>query len=384
MLNFRYHNPVQIIFGKGSIAELSSLIPRDKKILMLYGGGSIKKNGVYEQVKDALIGHQVEEFSGIEPNPLYETCMKAVKICREDDVDFLLAVGGGSVLDGAKFISAAAMFEGGDPWDILAKKSEVKKALPLGCVLTLPATGSEMNTFSVISRASTQEKLAFGSPLVYPRFSILDPETTYSIPLRYLRNGIVDAFVHVMEQYATYPVGALLQDRQAEAILSTLIEIVPKILDGPPEYNSRANFMWCATQALNGLISCGTVQDWSTHYIGHELTAFFGLDHGQSLAVLHPGVLKFKEKEKREKLAQMSERIFGKKEGGLSEKSAYSIKKIEEFFLSLGMKTKLSDYGINQAGIERVVERFKDWGTILGERKDITYKEIGEILRLRI
>ncbi len=230
MRNFEYFNPTRIVFGKGTIAKLADLIPADARPLLLYGGGSIKKNGVYDQVIAALEKFHVAEFGGIEPNPRYETCMKAVEKVQAEKCDFLLAVGGGSVLDACKFIAAATKFEGDDPWDILSKWVPVEAAVPLGAVLTLPATGSEMNAGSVINRDSTNEKLFFGSDLVRPVFSILDPETTYSLPPNQTANGIVDAFVHVVEQYATYPGPNPLQDRQAEAILKTLIDEGPKAL----------------------------------------------------------------------------------------------------------------------------------------------------------
>lgn len=276
MENFSFYNPVKILFGKGQIANIAQEIPANAKILITYGGGSIKSNGVYDQVKTALAGRNFLEFGGIEANPHLETLLKAVELIRSQGIDFLLAVGGGSVLDGTKFIAAAVPFEG-DPWDILAKQAPVKAALPIGTVLTLPATGSEMNTNSVVTKWETQEKLFFASPLVFPKFSVLDPETTFSLPPRQIGNGIVDAFTHVMEQYLTYPANAPLQDRWAESILQTLIEEGPKTLANPDDYASRANVVWSATLALNGLIGAGVPQDWTTHMIGHELTALHGL-----------------------------------------------------------------------------------------------------------
>jgi len=310
--------------------------------------------------------------------------MRAVQVCSKEKIDFLLAVGGGSVLDGTKFIAAASCYGEGDPWDILAKGAEVRAAIPVGAVLTLPATGSEMNTFAVISRNSSQEKLHFSAPHVYPRFSVLDPETTYSLPRRQLVNGIVDAFVHVVEQYATYDVETPLQDRQAEAIMSTLVEIAPRVLAEDRDYNARASFMWCATQALNGLISCGVVQDWTTHMIGHELTAFFGIDHGQSLAVVLPGVLLHQFTNKKDKLAQFARRVWGIQEKPAEDSARAAIERTELFFKTLGMATRLGDYGIDAHGIDRVVRRFEKRGTVLGEHQNIGAKEIGEILKLRL
>ncbi|MEG8947717.1 iron-containing alcohol dehydrogenase [Rosettibacter firmus] len=379
MNNFIYHNPVKIVFGKGSIKELSELIPKESKILMTYGGGSIKKNGVYEQVKSALKDFNVLEFGGIEPNPRYETLMKAVDICKNEKIDFLLSVGGGSVLDGTKFISAAAKYENGDPWDILSKDAEIKDAIPLGDVLTLSATGSEMNMWAVISRESTKEKLAFGHPLVYPKFSILDPETTFSLSEWQTANGIVDAFVHVLEQYMTYPVNALVQDRFAEALLKILIEEGPKAIKNPKDYDTRANIMWAATQALNGNIGVGVPQDWATHSIGHELTAFYGLDHARTLAIVLPGVWKHQKAAKEEKLKQYAKQVWNY-EGSDSVDKA--IEFTEQFFRSLGMKTKLKENGIGEEKFEEIANRFEIRNQKLGEHQNIGKKEVIEILKL--
>jgi NADP-dependent alcohol dehydrogenase len=383
MQNFVYHNPVKIVFGKGSIAQLTDLLPQNAKILMAYGGGSIKKNGVYDQVMTALSGRAVTEFSGIEPNPKYETLMRAVEIVKKEKIDFILAVGGGSVLDGVKFIAAAAVYaEGIDPWQMLVDHgASIKASLPVGAVLTLPATGSEMNGNAVVSRLSTQEKLAFGTPIALPQFSILDPETTYSLPTRQTINGIVDAYIHTLEQYMTYPADAPLQDRQAEAILQTLVEEGPKALERPTDYNVRANLMWSATQALNGLIGCGVPQDWVTHMIGHEMTALYGLDHAVTLAIVMPAVMRYKAKEKREKLLQYGERVFGISKGDDDSRVLAAIEKTEEFFRSLGMKTRLVEHGITtdleQIGIQR-----EKHGLPLGERGDIFRKDIDNIIAL--
>lgn len=381
MLNFTFCNPVKIVFGKETISELETLIPIDKYVMMIYGGGSIKKNGVYEQVKKALRHHDMVEFAGIEPNPLYETCMKAVEICRRDKIDFILAVGGGSVLDASKFIAASVNFEG-DPWNILVKGAEITSALPIGSVMTLPATGSEMNSNSVISRRSTEEKFPFSSPLVYPQFSILDPETTYSLPERQTVNGIVDAFVHVMEQYMTFDMDSPLQDRQAEAILLTLIEEAPKVKANPNDYNARANIMWCAAQALNGVISCGVAQDWATHMLGHELTALYGLDHARTLACVLPSLLRNRKNAKLGKLVQMGRRVFGINENDNEKTAEKTVCAIEDFFHSAGMKTKLSDYGINSGEAAlKVSERFKKRSSVFGEREDITPEVSAEIIK---
>lgn len=383
MNNFEYFNPVRIVFGKNTIARLSQLIDPARKILMTYGGGSIRKNGVYDQVTAALKGRKLLEFGGIEPNPTYETCMQAVELARKEKADFLLAVGGGSVLDATKFIAAAVNYAGGDPWEILTSGGQtVRSALPLGDVITIPATGSEMNFFSVISRKGTEEKLAFGHPLVYPQFSILDPETTYSLPPKQVRNGIVDTFIHVMEQYATYSVNSPLQDRQAEAVVRTLIDITPDVMS-KQDYDSRAAFMWTATQALNGLLACGVMQDWSTHAIGHELTAFFGLDHAETLAIVLPGVWQHEFDRKKGKLAQLARRVWHITEGNENTQAQAAIGKTVEFFHSVGMPTRLSDYKITESDVRKVVDRFRQRGAKLGEHKNIGPDEIRRILELR-
>jgi NADP-dependent alcohol dehydrogenase len=382
MENFAFYNPVKILFGKGQIANIAAEIPANAKILLTYGGGSIKSNGVYEQVKAALTGRDFLEFGGIEANPHLETLMRAVELIRAEGIDFLLAVGGGSVVDGTKFIAAAVPFVG-DPWDILAKQAPVKSAVPFGAVLTLPATGSEMNTNSVVTKAATQEKLFFASPLVFPKFSVLDPETTYSLPLRQVSNGIVDAYTHVMEQYLTYPANAPLQDRMAESILKTLIEEGPKTLADLHDYQSRANVMWCATMALNGLIGVGVPQDWSTHMIGHELTALHGIDHAQTLAIVLPNMLSVQRDRKRQKLLQYADRVWGLSDGTEDARIDLAIVKTREFFEAVGVRTKLSDYGVGLDVIPLITDRFKQRGFIaLGEHQEVTPKVVEQVLTL--
>ena len=384
MYNFEFKNPVKILFGKESISKLSGEIPADANILMIYGGGSIKRTGVYDQVMAALKGCTVAEFCGIEANPHYETCMKAVDVVKEKNIDFLLAVGGGSVLDATKFIAAAALYENGDPWDILAAGVPVEKALPLGAVLTLPATGSEMNGNSVITRAEKQEKKAFGSPLVMPLFSVLDPECVFTLPDRQVANGVVDAFVHVMEQYLTFKVNSPLQDRLAESILTTLVEEGPKVLADRKNYDAAANFMWCATMALNGMIAVGVPQDWSTHVIGHELTAFHGIDHGRTLAIVLPGVMHIKRDNKKDKILQYGERIWGITAGNEDERIDAIIARTVEFFESLGVPCRLPDYDVPESSIDKIVERFKQSEAKIGEKQDMDYVEIEKILRDRL
>jgi NADP-dependent alcohol dehydrogenase len=380
MENFEFFNPVKILFGKGQIARLRGQVPEGARLLVTYGTGSIKRNGVYDEVMAALEGHSVSEFGGIEPNPAYETLMKAVEVVKRENLAFLLAVGGGSVLDGTKFIAAAARFEG-EPWDILAKHAPVNAAVPLGAVLTLPATGSEMNCTAVISRASTQEKFFFASPSVYSKFSIIDPQVTFTLPARQVGNGIVDAFAHVLEQYLTFPASAPLQDRFAESLLLTLLEEGPKTLAHPTDYDARANLCWCASMALNGLIGLGVPQDWTTHMIGHEITALCGLDHAQTLAIVFPGTLAERKQAKRAKLLQYAERVWGLRSGTADEKIDQAIQRTRAFFESVGVKTHLKDYGVAPEVVNSISKRLAARGwTALGERKDIGPKEVEAVL----
>lgn len=385
MDNFTFYNPTRIVFGTGTIAKLSKLVPKKATVLLLYGGGSIKQNGVYDQVMAALKKNMVLEFGGIEANPDYDTLMRAVKVVRKKKIDFLLAVGGGSVIDGTKFISLAALLDEGDPWQIVAGSlaKNLKQAIPFGTVLTLPATGSEMNHNAVISRRSIQEKLSFSSDLVFPQFSILDPETTYSLPQKQIRNGIVDAYVHVMEQYLTFPVGAVVQDRQAEALLKALIEVAPKALQMPPDYTGRANYMWAASNALNHLISRGVPEDWATHNIGHELTALYGLDHAETLAVVLPWLMWYKRKQKQAKLLQYGYRVFDLRAQKFSERIDQTILATAAFFQSVGMPTTLTAYGIDpDEAADLVQARFEAHSWNFGEHSDITGKDAAAILRL--
>jgi NADP-dependent alcohol dehydrogenase len=384
MLNFTFYNPTKILFGNGQIATIAREIPKNQRILLTYGGGSIKQSGVYDQVMAALAGRTVFEFAGIEPNPTYETLMEAVRVAREKNIDFLLAVGGGSVIDGAKFIAAAAPFEG-EPWDILAKRARIQKALPLGAVLTLPATGSEMNSFAVVTRRATQDKLSFGHPLVYPRFSVLDPTVTFTLPPRQIGNGVVDAFTHVMEQYLTYPVNSPVQDRFAEGLLLTLIAEGPKALATPEDYDIRANIMWCATMALNGLIGAGVPGDWATHSIGHEITALHGLDHAQTLAIILPNVMAVKRDKKRAKLLQYAERVWGLSSGGEDERIDGAIAKTRDFFERMGVRTYLRDYGIGADAVPALMAQLERHRlTRLGEHQDIDLATSQRILELSV
>lgn len=382
MQNFTFSNPTKIVFGEGQIKEIANLVPANARILVTYGGGSIKKNGVYDQVAKALEGKTWFEFSGIEPNPHYETLMKAVELVKKEKIDFLLPVGGGSVIDGTKLIAAAVNFDG-EPWDIMAKHQPFHSALPIGCVLTLPATGTESNGNSVITKAATQEKLAFGSPLVYPQFAILDPTTTYSLPPRQIANGAVDAFVHIMEQYLTYPVDAKVQDRFAEGLLMTLIEEGPRSLKEPTNYAVRANVMWAATMALNGLIGVGVPQDWATHMIGHELTAMHGLDHAQTLAVVLPAVMQHQRAKKRAKLLQYGRRVWNLNHTDEDALIDAAIAATRGFFEQMGTPTTLSGYGVGRESIPKLVDMLiKHELLALGEHSAITPEASREILEL--
>lgn len=384
MYNFEYQNPVKIIFGKGEISKVGINIPKGSKILLTYGGGSIFKNGVYDQVKASIKDFEVVEFGGIEPNPHYETLMKAVEIVKNENITFLLSVGGGSVIDGTKFIAAAACFKKGDPWDILSKKAPVEDAILHGAVLTLPATGSEMNSGAVVTRVETTEKLAFMSPKVMPLFSILDPEVIFSLPEKQVANGIVDAFVHVIEQYLTFPVNTPIQDRFAESILKTLIEEGPKVLANRTDYEAAANFMWSATMALNGLIGVGVPQDWATHMIGHELTAYHGIDHARTLAIVLPGVMHIKREQKKNKILQLGERVWGVLDGTDDERIDKTISKTIEFFESVGIPTKLPDYSVTSETIDTICTRFEKRGYKVGEKANIGPAEIRMILEDRL
>ncbi len=379
MYNFQYANPTRICFGEGQIATLPELIPVGSRLLVLYGGGSIKQNGVYDQLTQALAGREWLEFPGIGANPQYDQLMEAVALVKRERIDFLLAVGGGSVVDGTKFVAAAACFEGDDPWEILRDKAPIKAALPLGCVLTLPATGSESNPAAVVSRG--EAKLSFYNPLVQPVFAVLDPATTYSLPPRQVGNGVVDAFVHILEQYLTFPVGGEVQDRLAEGLLQVLVDNGPRALAEPTNYQVRANLMWAASLALNGLIGRGVPQDWSTHAIGHQLTALHGLDHAQSLAVVLPSLLREQAAQKQEKLAQFAERVWHSSREDKALRIEEAIIRTEQFFQQMGVGTRLADYGLDARCIPGICSNLKLFGlTALGEQQDIDPDKVARIL----
>ncbi len=381
MYNFTFHNPTKLIFGKGSISKLSTQIPTDKKLMLTFGGGSVKKNDVYNQVVTALKQYDYIEFWGVDPNPTYETLMEAVTLCREHHVDYLLAVGGGSVIDGTKFI-ASAIHYAGDPWEIVLDDTKIKDVVPLATVLTLPATGSEMNGGAVISKQATREKYAFHHPLIYPVFSILDPESCYSLPQKQITAGIADTFVHILEQYLTTINQSIVMDRFAEGLLVTLVELAPQLIENHKKYDIMANFMLTATMALNGFIGMGVKQDWATHLIGHELTALTGLTHGISLAIIGPALMQVMRDDKKEKLLQYAKRVWNitgeNKEDVINE----AIRHTTNFYRSIGIKTRLSEHNINDNIINEIIERFQKRNTVLGENRNITPDKVLEILNL--
>ena len=370
MRNFSFYNPTKIHFGEGQIAKLGKEIPPGSRVLVTHGGGSIFNNGVWAQVEQALQGFSISRFGGIEANPQFDTLLRAAEQARAEQCDFILAIGGGSVIDGSKFIAAVLCYDGA-PLDLLTG-TKASAALPLGCVLTLAATGSESNPHGVVTHAERQEKLPFFSPLLFPRFAILDPRCTFSLPPRQIGNGVVDAFVHTIEQYLTYPADAPLQDRYAEGLLQTLVEIGPLALATPQDYEVRANLMWAATQALNGLIGAGVPQDWATHMIGHELTVLHGLDHAQTLAVVLPAMLDLRREAKKAKLLQYAARVWNITEGSDDARIDAAIARTRAFFEALGVKTRLSGYGIGADSIPRIVSQLEAHGmTALGERQDM-------------
>lgn len=386
MVNFEFQNPVKILFGKGQIDKLNDEIPPNSKVLVLYGGGSIKKNGIYDQVMAALNSFTVFEYGGIPANPEYEVLMGALKLIKAENIDFLLAVGGGSVIDGTKFLSGAATFEGADPWQILEQGIPTLQGLPFGTVLTLPATGSEMNSGAVITKAETQQKRVMGGKGLFPKFSVLDPSVISSIPVRQLQNGVIDAYVHVLEQYLTKKHDAKLQDRIAEGILQTLIEVGPEIVKDPSNYSLASNFMWSCTMALNGLIQKGVPTDWATHMIGHELTALHNIDHARTLAIIGPNLIRHQFEHKKDKLAQYGARVLGLTGSDMDALANKAIEMTEAFYHKMGMKTKLSENATDFDNTSQTVfNRFEERGwNELGENKNIGPKEAKEIVELSL
>ena len=380
MENFTFQNPTKLVFGKGQIAELSKLIPTDVRLMVTFGGGSVKQNGVYNQVIDALKNHNFIEFWGIEANPQVETLRKAIAEGKAKKVDYLLAVGGGSVLDGTKLIAAGIAMEN-DAWNIVLK-GYAKKQIPYASVLTVPATGSEMNGGSVISRAETNEKLVFYGD--YPQFSILDPEVCYTLSEHQVACGLSDAFTHVLEQYLTTTGQSRIMDRWAEGILQSVVEIAPLIKKDPKNYDLMADYMLSATLALNDFIRMGISQDWATHLIGHELTALTGITHGHTLAIVMPATMSVLREQKHDKLLQYGERVFGITEGSESERVQKTIDATETFYRSLGLTTRLSEEGVGNETIEIIVNRFNERGAAYGENGNVTGDVAREILLMAL
>lgn len=382
MMNFVFKNPVKLIFGEGQIAKIAKEIPADAKVMITYGGGSIKKNGVYDQVIAALKEHHYIEFGGIEPNPKYATLIQAVELAKKEGVNYLLAVGGGSVVDGTKFIAAAMDYKGSNAWELMldAKLMSTMKPVKLAAVLTLPATASEMNCGAVISNAATKEKFAFHHEGVFPQFSVLDPTVCYSLPNKQIVNGLIDTFVHVMEQYLTYPCDAMVQDRFSEGILKTIVELAPELHKDHHNYSLVSNFMLAATMGLNGFSAMGVPQDWATHMIGHELTALHGLDHGLTLALVEPSLMDVLREQKGDKIVQYGERVWGITTGTREERITAAIARTGAFFESLGVVLSLKHYGVTRESIDEICRRFEARDAKLGENGIVTFDVVRKIL----
>lgn len=383
MLDFTFHNPTKVLFGKDAIGRIAGEIPRRARVMITYGAASARKYGVLDEVLAALSGFDITQFGGIEPNPEYETIIKGVALAREKKIDFLLAIGGGSVIDGTKFMAAAIPFDK-EPWLLMENKgADIRQALPLGALVTLPASGSEMNNRAIISRKAVRVKRAMMNDCFFPRFAALDPTKTYALPEKQIGNGVVDTFVHVLEQYLTYPVNGKVQDRLSEGLLLLLIEEGPKALVDPKNYDVRANLMWCATVGLNGLIGAGVPQDWAAHRAGYELTVLYGLDHAETLAVLVPAMLKVRAEIKKQKLLQYGERIWGISSGTEASRIDAAIDKTRAFFERMGLRTSLKGYGIQDVDADGVIKLLTEHGlTRMGESNDVTPDTIREILKL--
>ncbi len=375
MNNFQYYNPVRIVFGEDQIQQLSKLVPTDARVLLTYGGGSAKRTGTLDEVKEALAAsgnRQVFEFGGIEPNPEFVTLLKAADAVNEHNIDFILAVGGGSVIDGSKFVALVSSLDDDDSVDGTVSREQAWNALITGCkkldsavdlgaVLTIPATGSEMNSGGVVNYSERQAKLPFGNPLAFPKFSILDPSKTLTLPERQVMNGVADAFVHVMEQYLTYPVNAKVQDAFAESLLKILIDEGRAVKEDPENMETRKNIMWTATMALNGLIGTGVPQDWTTHMIGHELTSLHAIDHARTLTIVLPSVLRELKDSKKDKLLQYARNVWHISDEAQGDDAIIesAISRTENFFRELGLPVSLEDAELDQSAIEPIVEQLE-------------------------
>ena len=363
MNNFTFYNPTKIFFGKDQIRKLNHEIPKDAKVLLLYGGGSIKQYGVFDRVVEALGDRQWGEFGGIEANPVFETLMEAVAQIKKDGYDYLLALGGGSVIDGTKFIAAAVPFDG-DPIDIFAmgigKGLPVKSSMPFGTVLTLPATGSEMNSDSVISFKEKGAKVSFDSVHSFPQFSVLEPETTYTLPVRQRRNGIADGYIHVLENYLTHDLGGDIPDYFSEGILKTFIKHADAYInEDSKDYEVASNVMWACTMALNGVASKGNVGDWSTHSLGHEITAFNHTDHAKTLTPIILATMDVRRDEKHAKILRYARNIWHIEDKDEEKVIDKAIERTAAFFESIGMPTKLRQVGIQEEDINSLVNQLE-------------------------
>lgn len=359
--NFTYWNPTKLIFGKDQLEKLKDEVPQyGKRVLLVYGGGSIKRSGLYDNVVQLLkeIGIELFELAGVEPNPRISTVRKGVEICKTEEIDFILAVGGGSVIDCTKAIAAGAKYEG-DAWDLVIKKAFAKEALPFGTVLTLAATGSEMNSGSVITNWETNEKYGWGSPAVFPKFSILDPVHTFTVPRDQTIYGIVDMMSHVFEHYFHLEENTLMQDRMCESLLLTVMETAPKLLDDLGSYEHRATILYNGTMALNGMLSMGYQGDWATHNIEHAVSAVYDIPHGGGLAILFPNWMKHNLKVKPERFKQLAVRVFGvDPEGKTAEEAGLEgIERLRQFWNSIGAPSKLIDYDIDESKLELMAEK---------------------------
>jgi len=385
MFNFAFQNPTKIIFGKDTIVQIANEIPANTSVMITYGAQSAKKYGVLDEVRAALTGCDVAEFGGIEPNPEYETLIKGIALAREKRINFLLAIGGGSVIDGTKFMAAGIAFDGAPALLLENKGSAISRAIPVGCVVTLPASGSESNSRAIISRKALKFKQAIMNSHLFPRFAVLDPVKTFTLPVRQTGNGVVDTFVHVLEQYLTYPVYGKVQDRLAEGLLMLLIEEGPKALAEPENYDVRANLMWCATLGLNGLIGSGVPQDWAAHRLGYELTVLYGLKHAETLAVLVPPMLHVRMEGKRQKLLQYAERVWNITMGGDEKRIGEAIEKTQLFFENMGVPTHLNDYAIKNFDIDQIIALLESHGmTSLGEKQDVNLDVMRKILHMSL
>ncbi|BBI36379.1 iron-containing alcohol dehydrogenase [Cohnella abietis] len=383
MNSFELYNPTKLVFGADKIGQLGELVtPYGKRILLVYGGGSIKSSGLYNDVLYQLegIGAIVHELPGIEPNPRLATVNKGINICRAEKIDFILAVGGGSVIDAAKAIAAGALYDG-DVWDFTVRQATIQEALPLGTVLTLAATGSEMNGNSVISNWETKQKRAMGSKLIYPKFSILDPKLTYTVPANQTVNGIVDIMSHVFEQYFSLTTDIPLQERFAESILLTVIENGEKALENGSDYDARANLLLAGTYALNGTLPNGVSTDWATHGIEHEVSAIYDIAHGAGLAIIFPNWMKHVYKERASKFVQYAVRVWGVDPNGKSddEIALEGIEATRNYFTRIGAPATLGELGINDEQLDRMAEEATKYGPI-GSFKMLSKEDVLSIL----